>query len=154
MKTIKIIEGKAFMCEEITPNNANFEFIPITWNIHYLIGAVRQRMFQCLDSLETSVKNNQVFKVEENLIHHDGGIFVISSYMAMESLLKKLEEERETTTTLLVDTVWLELKLTVEEAAQLFKAYVASTDHFDTKEMRLLDVVMTLRKRQGIGDPE
>lgn len=149
MKTIKIIEGKAFMCEEITPNNANFEFTPITWNIHYLIGAVRQRMFQCLDSLENSVKNNEVFKVEENLIHHEGGIFVIPSYMAMESLLKKLEEERKTTTSLQIDTVWIEIKLTAQEADQLFKAYVASTDHFGIEEMRLLDVVMTLRKRRG-----
>lgn len=147
MKTVKIIEGKAFMCEEIKPNGAHCEIIPMTWGIDYLIGAVTTRMRQCLEELESAVKNNNVLKVEENLIHHASGIFVISSYEAMQSLLRKLEEERECNHSRCVDTTWLEIKLTAEEADQLFKAYVATTDHFGGYEMRLLDVVITLRNR-------
>lgn len=151
MKTIKIIEGKAFMCEEIKPNGAHCEIIPITWDIYYLIGAVTTRMRQCLEELESAVKNNNVFKVEENLIHHASGIFVIPSYEAMQSLLQKLEAERECSHSRCVDTTWLEIKLTAKEADQLFKAYVATTDHFGIYEMRLLDVVVTLRN-QGNTD--
>jgi hypothetical protein len=109
-------------------------------------------MRQCLAELESAVKNNNVFKVEENLIHHASGIFVIPSYEAMQSLLQKLEEERECSHSRCVDTTWLEIKLTAEEADQLFKAYVATTDHFGIYEMRLLDVVIDLRRR-GVGDP-
>jgi hypothetical protein len=152
MKTVKIIEGKAFMCEEIAPNGAHCEVTPITWDIYYLIGAVTTRMRQCLEELESAVKNNNVFKVEENLIHHASGIFVIPSYEAMQSLLQKLEEERECSHSRCVDTTWLEIKLTAEEADQRFKAYVATTDHFGIYEMRLLDVVIDLRRR-GVGDP-
>ena len=154
MKTIKIIEGKAFVCEEIIPSNAHYELAPITWDVLYLIGAVKIRMQTCLTELESAIKNNNVFKVEENLIHHAGGIFVVPSYEVMQSLLQKLEEERKSGNSSCIDTTWLELKLTVAEADQLFKAYVASTSHFGIKEMRLLDVVITLRKRQSIGDPE
>lgn len=152
MKTVKIIEGKAFMCEEIKPNGAHCEIVPMTWDIYYLIGAVTTRMRQCLTELESAVKNNNVFKVEENFIHHASGIFVISSYEAMQSLLQKLEEERKCSDSRCIDAVWLEIKLTAEEADQLFKAYVASTDHFGPYEMRLLDVVIGLRRR-GVGDP-
>lgn len=147
MKTVKIIEGKAFMCEEITPNGAHCEITPMTWDIYYLIGAVTTRMRQCLAELESAVKANTVYKVEKNLIHHASGIFVIPSYEAMQSLLQKLEEERKCNHSRLVDTTWLEIKLTAEEANQLFKAYVASTDHFGRHEMCLLDVVVTLRNQ-------
>lgn len=152
MKTVKIIEGKAFMCEEITSSNAHYELVPMAWDVLYLIGAVKTRMKACLTELESSIKSNTVFKIEEKLIHHAGGIFVIHSYEAMQSLLQKLEEERKCSDSLCIDTIWLEIKLTAAEADQLFKAYVSATDHFGTKEMFLLELV--LKKKRGIGDPD
>jgi hypothetical protein len=151
MKTIKVIEGKVFMCEEIAVNsNAQRpERIP-SYNLKVCMDAVSLRMKHCLDQLEQSVQSQSVYAVDVPGIHHANGIFVISSYKAMETLLTKLEENAETATA--VDATWFEENLTFLEADQLFKAFVATSNHFSDREMRLLDVVVSIRKR-CVGDP-
>ena len=152
MKTVKIIEGKAFMCEEIAVNpNAQprAERIP-SYNLKVCMDAVSLRMKHCLAQLEQSVQAQSVYAVDALGVHHANGIFVVASYQAMESLLVKLEENAKTA--IAVDAAWFEENLTSFEADQLFKAFVASSSHFDTSEMRLLDVVVTIRNR-GVGDP-
>jgi len=151
MKTVKIIEGKAFMCEEIAvnPNAQRTERIP-SYNLKVCMDAVRLRIKNCLAQLEQSVQAQSVYAVDAHSIHHVNGIFVMSSYQAMESLLIKLEENAKAA--IAVDAAWFEENLTFLEADQLFKAFVATSNHFDAREMRLLDVVVSIRKR-GIGDP-
>lgn len=151
MKTIKIIEGKAFMCEEITvnPNAQRTGRIP-SYNLQVCMDAVRLRMKNCLAQLEQSVEAQSVYAIDEWGIHHANGVFMLKSYKAMESLLTKLEENAKTA--IAVDAVWFEENLSFLEADQLFKAFVATSNHFDSKEMRLLDVVVNVRKR-GVGDP-
>lgn len=151
MKTVKIIEGKAFMCEEIAVNSnaQRTERIP-SYNLKVCMDAVSLRMKNCLDQLEQSVQAQSIYAVDAHGIHHANGIFVVASYQAMESLLIKLEENAKTA--IAVDAAWFEENLSFLEADQLFKAFVASSSHFDTREMRLLDVVVSIRKR-GIGDP-
>lgn len=151
MKTVKIIEGKAFMCEEIAVNSnaQRTERIP-SYNLKVCMDAVSLRMKHCLANLEQAVQAQSVYAVDARGVHHVNGVFVISSYQAMESLLIKLEENAKAATA--VDAAWFEENLTFLEADQLFKSFVASSNHFDAREMRLLDVVVSIRKR-GIGDP-
>ena len=144
MKTVKIIEGKAFLCEEIKSSDVPFEYTTLTWCVEDCITSVKNRMAHCMEALEASVQNNMVYKIEKDLIHHAGGIFVIPSYEAMKSLLNKLEDEFKHDK--LIDIVWMQIKLSTLEVDQLFKAYVAYSDKFDVKEMTLLDTVIAKRQ--------
>lgn len=151
MKTVKVIEGKAFMCEEIAvnPTTQRTSRIP-SYNLKVCMDAVKIRMKNCLERLEQSVEAQSVYAIDEWGIHHANGVFILRSYKAMESLLTKLEENAKTA--IAVDAIWFEENLSFLEADQLFKAFVVTSSHFDVREMRLLDVVVNVKKR-GVGDP-
>jgi hypothetical protein len=139
------------MCEEIKANpNAQRPNLILPYNLKVCMDAVRQRMAICLSRLEQATQQNTIYAVDGCIIYHEKGAFNVRAYEAMESLLIKLEENAKTATA--VDAAWFEENLSFREADQLFKAYVSHTKHFDCCEMRLLDVVITLRD-QGIGDP-
>ena len=112
--------------------------------------AVRLRMANCVALLEESIKQNAVYNIDGCVIYHEKGSFNVKAYEIMEELLVKLEEKAETVK--YVEAAWFETHLSFREADQLFKAYVSYTNHFEACEMRLLDVVTTLRN-QGVGDP-
>ena len=151
MKSVKIIEGKAFMCEEIATNpSAKRTYIGPVYNLKFCMDAVSQRMTNCLARLEEAVQQNSVYNIDGCVIYHAKGAFNTRAYEIMESLLTKLEEKAETVQS--VEAVWFENHLSVREADQLFKAYVSHTSHFEDCEMRLWGVVVALRD-QGVGNP-
>lgn len=151
MKTIKIIEGKAFMCEELQVNPSATRPDCMFWyNLEDCIEAVRLRMVRCMGQLEEAIELNTIYAIDECGIHHAKGTFVTRSYEAMESLRKKLQLRAKTA--YVIDITWVEDNLSLREVDQLFKAYVAASDHFGICEMRLFDAYITIRDR-GVGDP-
>lgn len=152
MKTIKVIEGKAFMCEElaVNPNASRADFM--SWyNLQDCIEAVRLRMVRCMGQLEEAIERNTIYAIDAWGVSHSKGKFVVPSYEAMETLMTKLKEKAKTDH--VVDITWIEDNLVWMEIDQLFKAYVAVTDHFGCLEMRLLDAVVT-SPNKGVGDPK
>lgn len=149
MKSIKIIEGKAFVCEEITVNpNAKHPDWDFRYNVSKCINAVCNRMADCMKQLEEAVANNAIYEISHGGIRHTNGYFGIKVYEAMESLTAKLQVQAPKTA--FVDINWIENNLSAIEADQLFKAYVVTIDHFDHHAMRLLDAVIVLQSQATI----
>jgi hypothetical protein len=151
MKTIKVIEGKAFMCEEIAVNpEAKRPTQNLVYNVFKCIDAVIARKEHCLDEITKAVNEQSIYKIDSVGVYHQDGVFVTSSYEALETLLDKLLHLPNGV--VFIDANWCENNLTLQEAAQLYKAWVAQADHYGTHEQRLHDVVITLQK-SPVGDP-
>lgn len=151
MKTIKIIEGKAFMCEEIAVNpKAKCQTQNLVYNIFQCIDAVTARKEHCLGEITKAVNEQSIYKIDSVGVYHQDGIFVTSSYEALETLLDKLLHL--TDKVVFINANWCENNLTLQEAAQLYKAWIAQADHYGMHEQRLHDVVITLQK-SPVGDP-
>lgn len=153
MKTIKIVDSKAYLCQEIAANCTQaVEYKPISYDAVKMQNFVLKRMKHCMDALAWAVDHNLIVDIMnvESLGQHiqflDGEGFVTGSYEAMESLVAKLQpfvDKGE-----VVPATWLDENLSINEAAQLFKACITHVPYWGTAEERLFAVVDAARRRQ------
>lgn len=154
MKTIKIVDGKAYLCQEIEANCAQaVEYKPISYDAVKMQNFVLKRMNHCMDTLAWAVDHNLIVDkrdvdgLGQNIQFLDGQGFVTGSYEAMESLVAKLQPFVDKDES--VPATWLDENLTVHEAVQLFKACITHMPYWGIVEERLFAVVDAARMRQG-----
>ena len=136
MKTVKIIDGKAMLCESIEANfQGEVKTIAVSFYASSLVHAVERRMKGCMDKLTKAITDNEIIEImpvevggqaAQNILFTDGTSFVTSSYEAMESLLGKLKEMNSVSRCEMLTVARLESVLTAQEADQLFKCYSAN----------------------------
>jgi hypothetical protein len=153
MKTIKIVDGEAYVCQEIEANCAQaVEYKPISYDAVKMQNFVLKRMKHCMDNLAWAMDHKLIVgKMDvDGLGQHiqflDGQGFVTGSYEAMESLVAKLQPFVDNGEA--VPATWLEENLTINEASQLFKACITHMPYWGTDEERLFAVVEAARRRQ------
>lgn len=134
MKTVKIIDGKAMLCESIEANfQGEVKYKETRWYTSMLHDVVSRRMKKCMDQLTEAISKQQVASVDivdmggseaQFIRYATGGGFVTSSYEVLDALRAKLamwlESHRET-----VSYETLLSELTHLEADQLFKSYIS-----------------------------
>lgn len=153
MKTIKIVDGKVYLCQEIAAScKETAEYRPIAYDATKLQNCVLKRMQHCMEELQWATDHNLIVEVidVDSLGKHyrylSGDGFVTGSYEAMESLVAKLQPFVNKDE--VVPATWLDENLTVHEAAQLFKACITHVPYWGTAEERLFAVVDAARRRQ------
>lgn len=152
MKTIKIINGKVYLCQEIEANCAQaVEYKPVAYDAAKLQNCVRKRMQHCMEELQWSIDHNLIVDVMDvdSLGKHyrylSGESFVTASYEAMERLMVKLEPFASKGQD--IPATWLEENLDIIEASQLFKACVTTLPYWGVEAERLHAVVEILHLR-------
>lgn len=150
MKTIKIIDGKAMLCESIEANfQGEVKVIPVSFYASSLVRVVERRMESCMSKLTKAITDNEIIeimpvevggKIAQNIAFTDGTSFVTSSYEAMESLLGKLKEMNSDRFVEKITVAHLERVLTAQEADQLFKCYSAAGHNWSPR-LAALDVL-------------
>lgn len=153
MRTIKIVDGKAYICQEVVANCAQaVEYKPISYDAVKMQNFVLKRMEHCMDDLAWAVDHNlivgktDVDGLGQHIQFLDGQGFVTGSYEAMEALVVKLQPFVDNGEA--VPATWLDENLTVHEASQLFKACITHMPYWGTSEERLAAVVDAARMRQ------
>lgn len=152
MKTVKIIDGKAMLCEAIEANyqGAPKEFTPVRFYVSALIKCVEKRMESCMKKLIEAVDTNEIIdtmpveiggKEAQNIVFADGSSFVTASYETMESLLNKLRELSKDRLLEKVSAEQLRELLTFLEADQLFKCYSFSGHTWGHRGLIELDIL-------------
>lgn len=150
MKTVKIIDGKAMLCESIEANfQGEVKAFQMSFYINSLVRAVERRMEACMSKLTKAINDNEIIEImpvevggqtAQNIMFADGTSFVTSSYEAMESLLGKLKELPNSDRFIEKITIdRLEEILTAREADQLFKCY--SAGHSWSPRLAALDIL-------------
>lgn len=154
MKTIKIVDGKAYLCQEIEANcKQEAEYRPIGYDAVKMQNFVLKRMKHCMDELAWAIDHNLVVGIMDvdGLGQHiqflNGQGFVTGSYEAMESLVAKLQPFADKDEA--VPATWLDENLTINEASQLFKACITHMPYWGTSEERLAAVVEAARMRKS-----
>lgn len=154
MKTIKIVDSKVYLCQEIAAScKETAEYRPITYDAVKIQNCVLKRMQHCMEELQWSIDHNLIVEVRDvdNLGQHlcylSGEGFVTGSYEAMEALVVKLQPFVDKDEA--VPATWLDENLTVNEASQLFKACIIHVPYWGTSEERLAAVIDAARMRQG-----
>lgn len=155
MKTIKIVDGKAYLCQEIEVNCQQVaEYRPISYDAVKMQNFVLKRMKHCMDALDWAVSHKLVVgKMDvDGLGQHiqflDGEGFVTGSYEAMESLVDKLQSFVDKDEA--VPATWLDENLTIHEASQLFKACITHMPYWGVEAERLYAVVDAIRLREEV----
>lgn len=133
MKTVRIIDGKAMLCEAIESNfQGEPKFIPVSFYVSSLVRCVEKRMEHCMSRLTKAITDNEIVDImpveiggqmAQNIVFIDGTSFVTSSYEAMESLLNKLRGIADDKFVEKITMERLQDVLTFSEADQLFKCY-------------------------------
>ena len=154
MKTIKIVDGKVYLCQEIAAScKETAEYRPIAYDAVKIQNCVLKRMQHCMEELQWSIDHNLIVEVMDvdslgqHLRYLSGDGFVTGSYEAMEALVVKLQPFVDNGEA--VPATWLEENLTVNEASQLFKACITHAPYWGTSEERLANVIYAARMRQG-----
>lgn len=150
MKTVKIIDGKAMLCESIEANfQGEVKTIPVSFYASSLVRAVERRMEECMSKLTKAITDNEIIEImpveiggqiAQNIMFTDGTSFVTASYEAMESLLGKLKEIASDRFVEKITVDRLEGILTAQEADQLFKCYSAA-GHKWSPRLAALDIL-------------
>lgn len=150
MKTVKIIDGKAMLCESIEANfQGEVKTVPVSFYASSLVRAVERRMESCMAKLTKAINDNEIVEImpveiggqtAQNIVFTDGSSFVTASYEAMESLLSKLKEASNDRFVEKITVSRLEEMLTAQEADQLFKCYSAA-GHSWSPRLAALDVL-------------
>lgn len=153
MKTIKIVDGKAYVCQEIEANcRREAEYRPISYDAVKMQNFVLKRMKHCMDDLAWAMDHKLIVSkmdvdgLGQHIQFLDGQGFVTGSYEAMESLVAKLQPFVDNGDA--VPATWLEENLTINEASQLFKACITHMPYWGIAEERLFAVVEAVRRRQ------
>ena len=150
MKTVRIIDGKAMICQTIEANYQGDpkEFAPVRFYISALIKCVEKRMESCMKKLTEAIDTNEIIdsmpveiggKEAQNILFTDGTSFVTASYETMESLLNKLRELGKDRFVEKVSVEHLGEVLTFLEADQLFKCYSFSGHTWGNRGLIALD---------------
>ena len=152
MKTIKVIDGKAYICKQVKANcnKEVVEFTPISYDACKLQNHVLKRMRKCMDALTWAEDHALILSITEieggqYIQYSSGEGFSTVSYEAMESLVKKLERFVEADASVSAD--WLEHNLELMEAVQLFKACIVNCHSWGLAEERLHAIVECIRNR-------
>lgn len=150
MKTVKIIDGKAMLCESIEANfQGEVKTIPVSFYASSLVRAVERRMEACMSKLTKAITDNEIIEImpveiggqiAQNIMFTDGTSFVTASYEAMESLLGKLKEIASDRFVEKITVDRLESILTAQEADQLFKCYSAAGHNWSPR-LAALDIL-------------
>lgn len=155
MRTIKIVDGKAYLCEEIVASCKDAaEYRPIAYDATKLQNCVLNRMRHCVEELRWANSHNLIVEVMDvdGLGQHyrylSGEGFVTGSYEAMERLVAKLEPFVSKGHDILA--TWLEDNLDINEASQLFKACVTTLPYWGVEAERLYAVVDVIRLREEV----
>lgn len=153
MRTIKIVDGKAYICQEIVANCAQaVEYKPISYDAVKMQNFVLERMKHCMDNLTWAIDHNLIVDIMDvdGLGQHiqflGGQGFVTGLYEAMESLVAKLQPFVDNDEA--VPATWLDENLSINEASQLFKACITHMPDWGISEERLFAVVDAARIRQ------
>lgn len=150
MKTIRIIDGKAMICQTIEANYQGDpkEFTPVRFYVSALIKCVEKRMESCMKKLTEAIDTNEIIDImpveiggqeAQNILFTDGSSFVTSSYETMESLLSKLRNLSNDRLLEKVSVEHLGELLTFLEADQLFKCYSFSGHTWGHRGLVALD---------------
>lgn len=123
--TIKIIEGKVCLVQEVIKNeNLHSYCRELQFDIQTMLEAVTARMKHCIEALQIAVEKQLIMEVgEHNVLYIDENQsvrgFNINSYQAMEGIVTILQSLKEETYISMdaVDTLF-----TLHQVAQLKRA--------------------------------